>query len=219
MTTRIPIVEKILSANDRLALENKSRFDQAGVFTINIMASPGAGKTTLIEKTVLSLKNKLRIGMINGDIATSFDADRASAAGAQAVQINTGGDCHLDAVMLQSALSQIDLTRLDLLIVENVGNLVCPAEFKLGTHKNILVASVPEGDDKPYKYPGMYRDVDALVLNKIDLLPYVNFNIEFFKKGVKALNPLADLFELSCQTGQGMQNWLDWVWAHACRNG
>ncbi|MFM8395310.1 MAG: hydrogenase nickel incorporation protein HypB, partial [Acidobacteriota bacterium] len=145
--------------------------------------------------------------------------DRASAAGAQAVQINTGGDCHLDAVMLQSALSQIDLTRLDLLIVENVCNLVCPAEFKLGTHKNILVASVPEGDDKPYKYPGMYRDVDALVLNKIDLLPYVNFNIEFFKKGVKALNPLADLFELSCQTGQGMQNWLDWVWAHACRNG
>lgn len=215
MTTRIPIVEKILSANDRLAMDNRKKFDQARVFTVNIMASPGAGKTTLIEKTVLALKKNIKIGMINGDIATSFDADRASAAGAQAVQINTGGDCHLDAVMLQSALTQIDLSNLDLLIIENVGNLVCPAEFKLGTHKNILIASVPEGDDKPYKYPGMYRDVDVLVLNKIDLLPYVNFNIEFFRKGVQALNPTADFFELSCQTGQGMEKWLDWVLAHS----
>lgn len=211
MTTRIPVVEKILSANDRLADENRIKFDAAGVFTINIMASPGAGKTTLIEKTVFALKNKLRIGMINGDIATSFDADRAAAAGATAVQINTGGDCHLDAVMLQSALGQLRLTDFDLLIIENVGNLVCPAEFKLGTHKNILVASIPEGDDKPYKYPGMYRGVDAVVINKIDLLPYVSFRVDYFKRGIEALNPDAPQFEVSCSTGEGLNNWLNWI--------
>jgi len=211
MTTRIPIVEKILSANDRLAQENHAKIDAAGVFAINIMASPGAGKTSLIEQTVHALKHKLRIGMINGDIATSFDADRASAAGAMAVQINTGGDCHLDAVMLQSALTQLDLPNLDLLIVENVGNLVCPAEFQLGTHKNILVASIPEGDDKPYKYPGMYRGVNAVVINKMDLLPYVTFRIDFFKKGIEALNPGVTQFELSCRTGEGLEDWLNWL--------
>jgi hydrogenase nickel incorporation protein HypB len=211
MTTRIPIVEKILSANDRLAQENRIKIDAAGVFAINIMASPGAGKTSLIEQTVSALKDKLRIGMINGDIATSFDADRASAAGATAVQINTGGDCHLDAVMLQSALTQLDLPNLDLLIVENVGNLVCPAEFQLGTHKSILVASIPEGDDKPYKYPGMYRGVDAVVINKMDLLPYVTFRTDFFKKGIEALNPGVTQFEISCRTGDGLDKWLNWL--------
>jgi hydrogenase nickel incorporation protein HypB len=211
MTTRIPVVEKILSANDRLASENRSRFDAAGIFTINIMASPGAGKTSLIERTVNALKDKLRIGMINGDIATSFDADRAAAAGATAVQINTGGDCHLDAVMLHAALPQLDLANLDLLIVENVGNLVCPAEFQLGTHKSVLVASIPEGDDKPYKYPGMYRGVDAVVINKIDLLPYVPFRMDFFCKGIEALNPGVTQFELSCRTGDGLQPWLNWL--------
>jgi len=211
MTTRIPVVEKILSANDRLASENRSRFDAAGIFTINIMASPGAGKTSLIERTVNALNDTLRIGMINGDIATSFDADRAAAAGATAVQINTGGDCHLDAVMLQSALPQLDLANLDLLIVENVGNLVCPAEFQLGTHKSVLVASIPEGDDKPYKYPGMYRGVDAVVINKIDLLPYVPFRMDFFSKGIEALNPGVTQFELSCRTGVGLQPWLNWL--------
>ena len=218
MTTRIPIIEKILSANDRLALENRARFEAAGVFTINIMASPGAGKTSLIEKTVLALKDRLRIGMINGDIATSFDADRASAAGAAAVQINTGGDCHLDAVMLQSALGQLNLSELDLLIVENVGNLVCPAEFQLGTHKNILVASIPEGDDKPYKYPGMYRGVDAVVINKMDLLPYVSFRVDFFKNGIEALNPDAVQFEVSCRTGDGLEIWFDWLLKNTTRN-
>jgi len=211
MTVRIPVVEKILSANDRLAQENRTRFDSAGLFAINIMASPGAGKTSLIEKTVFALKDRLRIGMINGDIATSFDADRAAAAGAIAVQINTGGDCHLDAVMLQSALPRLDLANLDLLIVENVGNLVCPAEFQLGTHKSVLVASIPEGDDKPYKYPGMYRGVDAVVINKMDLLPYVSFRVDFFKKGIEALNPGVSQFELSCRTGEGLDAWLDWL--------
>ena len=211
MSQRIPVLEKILSANDRLALENQSRFDAARVFAINVMASPGAGKTSLIEQTVKGLKGRVRIGMINGDIATSFDADRAQAAGATAIQINTGGDCHLDAVMVQSALSQLDLKALDLVIIENVGNLVCPADFKLGTHKSVLVASIPEGDDKPYKYPGMYRGVHALVINKIDLLPYSPFRMDFFKKGIEVLNPGVTQFELSCRTGEGLPGWLAWL--------
>lgn len=211
MSSKIPVVEKILSANDRLALENRARFDAAGVFAINVMASPGAGKTSLIEQTIRALQGKLRIGMINGDIATSFDADRAAAAGAAAVQINTGGDCHLDAVMLQSALGQLDLSSLDLVIIENVGNLICPAEFKLGAHKNVLVASIPEGDDKPYKYPGMYRGVHAVVINKIDLLPYVPFRMDFFKEGIEALNPGVVQFELSCRTGEGLHSWFEWL--------
>lgn len=211
MPQRIPVVEKILSANDKLAQENRARIDAAGVFSINVMASPGAGKTSLIERTVRALSPKYRIGMINGDILTSLDADRAAAAGAIAVQINTGGDCHLDAVMLQPALDQVQLESLDLLIVENVGNLICPAEFRLGTHQNVIVASIPEGDDKPHKYPSMYRGADVLVLNKIDLLPYVPFRMEFFSQGVAALNPGVTQFNLSCTSGEGLDAWLAWL--------
>src|SRR5512143_610948 len=212
MTQRIPVVENILSANDRLAGENRSRLDLAGVFSINLMASPGAGKTSVIEQTLPRLKDRLRVAAVDGDIATSLDADRAAAAGARAsVQINTGGECHLDAVMLRGALEQLDLGQFDLLLVENVGNLVCPAEFRLGTHKSILIASVPEGDDKPYKYPGMYRGVDALVINKIDLLPYVPFRMDYFQRGVEALNPGVITFPVSCRTGEGMDVWVDWL--------
>lgn len=212
MTERIPVVENILSANDRLAEENRARLDSAGVFSINLMASPGAGKTSIIEQTLPRLKDKLRVAVIDGDIATSLDADRASQAGAQAsIQINTGGECHLDAVMLRGALDQLDLAQFDLLIVENVGNLVCPAGFRLGTHKSVLIASVPEGDDKPYKYPGMYRGVDALVVNKTDLLPYVPFKMDYFQRGVEALNPGVVTFPLSCRTGEGLDAWIDWI--------
>ena len=217
MTQRVSVVENILSANDRLAGENRSRLDAAGVCALNLMASPGAGKTSLIEHTIERLSNRLRLAVIDGDIATSLDADRAAAAGALAVQINTGGECHLDAVMLQGALNQIDLSRIDLLIVENVGNLVCPANFRLGTHRSVLIASVPEGDDKPYKYPGMYRGVDALVINKIDLLPYVPFRMDYFQRGVEMLNPGVVTFPLSCRTGEGLENWIDWVIEHADR--
>jgi hydrogenase nickel incorporation protein HypB len=175
------------------------------------MASPGAGKTSLIEQTVRRLAGQLRVAVIDGDIATSIDADRAAAAGASAVQINTGGECHLDAAMLQEALPKLDLEKTDLLIVENVGNLVCPASFPLGTHKSILIASTPEGDDKPYKYPGMYRGVDALIINKVDLLPYVAFDMEFFRRGVEILNPGLVTFPLSCRSGEGVDNWLNWV--------
>jgi len=208
---RISIVENILSANDRLASDNRQRLDSARLFSVNIMASPGAGKTSLIERTVKTLSNRLKIAVIDGDIATSLDADRAAAAGALAVQINTGGECHLDAVMLQNALNTLELGELDLLIVENVGNLVCPAGFKLGTHSSVLVASVPEGDDKPYKYPGTYQGVDVLILNKIDLLPYVPFKMDYFKQGVQVLNPGISTFPLSCLTGEGLSTWYEWV--------
>jgi hydrogenase nickel incorporation protein HypB len=212
VTQHVSIVENILNANDRLAEENRIRIDAAGVFAINIMASPGAGKTSLIEQTLPRLKDQLRVAVVDGDIATSIDADRAAAAGAQAaIQVNTGGECHLDAVMLHGALNQLDLTQFDLLIVENVGNLVCPASFKLGTHKSILVASIPEGDDKPYKYPGMYRGVDALVVNKVDLLPYINFRMDYFQSGVEVLNPGVITFPISCRTGEGLDAWINWL--------
>ncbi len=211
MAERIAVVENILGANERLAQSNRAWLDDAGVYALNFMASPGAGKTSLIERTVQALAGEMRLAVVDGDIATSLDADRAAAAGARAVQINTGGDCHLDAVMVHQAIGQLDLDGIDLLIVENVGNLVCPASFALGTHKSVLIASIPEGDDKPYKYPGMYRGVDALVVNKIDLLPYIDFDMDFFRRGVEALNPGLITFELSCRTGEGLPAWLDWL--------
>ena len=214
MTKNISVVEKIHSANDQLAAENKNQLDQAGLFSLNIMASPGAGKTSVIEKTLAALKSDFQIAAIDGDVATSIDADRAAEAGATAVQINTGGQCHIDAHMLRNALMELSLDGFDLLLVENVGNLICPASFKLGTDKNVLIASIPEGDDKPYKYPAMYQDVDALIINKIDLLPYVKFDMDYFNKGVQMLNPDLITFPVSCSTGEGIQDWVDWVVGH-----
>jgi hydrogenase nickel incorporation protein HypB len=211
MTKNIQLVENILSVNDRLAADNRAIFDALGITALNLMASPGAGKTSLIEQTVTNLLPAFRLAVIDGDIATNFDAHRAEVAGARAVQINTGGECHLDAMMVNSALKEMDLTGIQLVIIENVGNLVCPASFQLGTHKSVLIASIPEGDDKPYKYPGMYRGVHALVINKIDLLPYVPFNMDFFTKGVEILNPGLITFPLSCKTGEGLESWLNWI--------
>jgi len=211
VSTRVSVVEDILSANDRLAASNRERLDAAGVFAINLMASPGAGKTSLITRTVEALREDIAIGAVDGDIATRLDADRIAASGIPAVQINTGGACHLDAVMLQEALPQLPLEELDLLIVENVGNLVCPASFELGVHRSVLIASVPEGDDKPYKYPVMYRGVDVVVLNKIDVLDAFDFDVDYFRRGVEALNPGLTFFPLSCKTTEGMGAWLDWL--------
>jgi hydrogenase nickel incorporation protein HypB len=219
MTQRVTVVEKILNANDQLAAGNQQRLDAAGVFAINILASPGAGKTSLILRTIEALAPRLRLAVVEGDTApVTIDADKITARGVPAIQINTGGECHLDAVMFQASLPQFDLAQTDLLIVENVGNLICPANFKLGTHKTVLIASVPEGDDKPYKYPGIYRGVDALIINKTDLLPYITFNMDYFRRGVEMLNPGLMTFPLSCKTGEGLAAWMDWL-EQAARRG
>lgn len=210
--TRLPVIEKILSANDQVAEQNRAKLDQAGVFAINLMASPGAGKTSLILETIRALALDLRLGVIEGDTApVTIDADKITDAGMPAVQINTGGDCHLDAVMISYGLQQLNLEEIDLLIIENVGNLVCPAAFNLGTHANILIASVPEGDDKPYKYPNIYRNLEGLIVNKTDLLPYVRFNMDYFRQGVEMLNPGVRTFPVSCVTREGIQDWADWL--------
>jgi hydrogenase nickel incorporation protein HypB len=208
------VIEKIMSANDQIASVNRALLDAAGVFSLNLMASPGAGKTSFILQTIKALSGRLRIGVIEGDTApVTIDADKIIAAGMPAVQINTGGDCHLDAVMVQSGLVQLPLKEIDILIIENVGNLVCPASFNLGTHANVLIASIPEGDDKPYKYPNIYRGLDVLIVNKIDLLPYVPFKMDYFRQGVEMLNPGVRTFPISCANGEGVAAWTDWVMA------
>ena len=210
---RITIIEKIFDANDRLANENRQRFDQAQIYAINLMASPGAGKTSFILATINALlDDDVQIGVIEGDTApVTLDADKILAAGMPAVQINSGGNCHLDAVMIESAMDQLPLETLDLVIVENIGNLICPAAFNLGTHSNVLIASVPEGDDKPYKYPNIYRGLDVLIINKIDLLPYLDFDMDYFRQGVEMLNPGLKTFVVSCKTGEGLEDWLVWL--------
>lgn len=222
MNTTIPIVQNILSANDRIASQNRALLDQHDIFSMNIMASPGSGKTSFIIKTIQQIREKARVGVIEGDTApVTIDADKVSAAGVastQATQINTGGDCHLDAIMFSQGLAALDLSALDLVIVENVGNLVCPAAFQLGTHKNVLIASIPEGDDKPYKYPAMYQAVDVLILNKMDLLPYVDFNLEYYLAGVRMLNPDLIHFPISCRTGEGIVDWIKWLEAQIYTN-
>lgn len=176
------------------------------------MASPGAGKTSFILETIKRMKVDYKIGVIEGDTApVTIDADKISAAGMPAIQINTGGDCHLDASMVSDGLSQIPLSDLDLVIVENVGNLICPAAWDLGMHLNLLVASIPEGDDKPYKYPNIYRGLNVLVVNKVDLRPYVQFDMDYFQKGVELLNPGLVTFPVSCRTGEGFPAWIDWL--------
>ncbi len=209
---KVPVVEDILSANDQLADANRRILDANAVFGVNLMSSPGAGKTSTIIATQERLRDKLRLGMVNGDIATTIDADRGAQAGMPAIQINTGGNCHLDAVMVANALERLALDGLDLLIVENVGNLICPASFKLGTHLSVLIASVPEGDDKPYKYPTMYRGVDAVIIKKIDVLPYFNFDMAYFIQGLEILNPGLQTFPVSCVTGEGLDAWTEWLY-------
>ena len=209
---RVPIVENILSANDQVASLNRAQLDNAHVFGINIMASPGAGKTSVILRTIRSLGDQLRIAVVEGDTApVTIDADKVIAAGRPAVQINTGGECHLDAIMLKNGLKQLPIDELDLVIIENVGNLICPAAFNLGTHANVLIASIPEGDDKPYKYPAIYRGLDVLIINKTDLNPYIDFNMDYFRLGVEMLNPGVITFPVSCKTGEGIDAWVSWL--------
>lgn len=207
----LPVLEDILSANDLVALENRQMLDEQQVLAVNVMASPGAGKTSLILRTIEALQGRLRLGVIEGDVAGRVDADKVAETGTPVVQINTGGGCHLDAPQVRSALQRLPLDEIDLLFIENVGNLVCPTGFALGEHINMMVAHVAEGDDKPIKYPGMFAAVDALVLNKTDLMPYLDFDLEDFTTAVRALNQDVSFFQVSCKTGDGLEAWVEWL--------
>ncbi len=208
---KISVVRNVLDANERIALENRRIFDEKKIFVINLMSGPGAGKTSLVEKTILALKDRYRIAVIEGDIQDTYDADRVAALGIPAVQINTGSACHLDGNMIRDAFPDLNLDEIDLLIVENVGNLVCPAEFKMGENFKAMVLSTPEGADKPAKYPLMFQESKVLIINKMDLMPYVSFDLERARRDAIGLNNGLRIFEVSCKTGEGLQAWVEWL--------
>ena len=208
---KIPVAQDILSANDSIALANRAAFDEVGVRVLNVMASPGAGKTSVILATAARLPADIRPGVIEGDLASSIDADKIAAHGIPVVQINTGGGCHLDAPMIRDALPRLPLRDLHLLFIENVGNLVCPANFALGAHANVVIGSTPEGHDKPYKYPGMFASADVVILNKFDLAAVFEFDLDAYRRGIEMVNPGVPFFTLSCRTGEGMDGWLHWL--------
>ena len=208
---KVSVVKNILEANDRISELNKKMFDEKKVLVINIMSSPGAGKTTLIESTIKLLKDKYRIVVIEGDIQSTYDADKIAATGVQAVQINTGGACHIDGNMISETFDQFNFDEVDLLIVENVGNLVCPAEFQMGEDFKVMLLSLPEGDDKPLKYPLMFHESSVLLINKIDLQPYLDCNINKIQQESLKINPKINIFEVSGKTQQGLENWINWL--------
>ncbi|GAI61245.1 unnamed protein product [marine sediment metagenome] len=207
----IKVLKDILSANEQIAERNRQLLDSKGVFAVNLMSSPGAGKTSLILETIKRLKGKTRIGVIEGDVSSSLDAETIGKESIPVIQINTGGTCHLDANMLSGALSNLPLQDIQILFIENVGNLICPAGFALGEHKKVLVSSIPEGDDKPFKYPLMFHNADAVLINKIDLLLYLKFDTQGFSQAVRGINEKVEIFQISCATGQGIQEWVSWL--------
>jgi hydrogenase nickel incorporation protein HypB len=208
----VRIVKNLLANNDQVACANRQRFAAAGILAVNVIAAPGAGKTSLIIRTIETLRERARVGVIEGDIAGSIDTAKVLAAGARdAVQINTGGNCHLEAGMIRRALDDLDLSRLDLVFVENVGNLVCPTHWALGEQVKLCILSAAEGHDKPIKYPEIFAASDAIVLNKIDLIELVDFERGFFYESVRALNPSAPIFEVSCRTMQGISDFGCWM--------
>jgi hydrogenase nickel incorporation protein HypB len=210
---KVEVVQAILSDNDAVAAENRAVLDGAGVLGVNLMASPGAGKTSVILATAARLPADVGLGVIEGDLASSIDAETIAAQGIAVVQINTGGGCHLDAPMIRTALPRLPLSAMRLLMVENVGNLVCPANFQLGTHVNVVVASAPEGHDKPYKYPGMFAAADVVLLNKAELRPVFDFDMGSFTAGIRMVNPDAPIIAVSCRTGEGLDAWVGWLLA------
>lgn len=212
---RIEVLEDIFAENDHCAAHNRNAFDAHNVQAINVMSSPGSGKTTVLQHVLAAAQAAgIRTGVIEGDIETSLDADRLGGYGAQISLLNTGngfgGECHLDAPMVAAALSRLDLSALDLVLIENVGNLVCPAEFEVGEHRKLMVYAVTEGEDKPLKYPVMFRSVGAVVVNKVDLLPYLDFDRELFLANLEKVNPGVPVFEVSAKTGEGMVELLRW---------
>jgi len=208
---KVSLVSNILKVNERIAEQNKQFFCEKEILVINMMSAPGAGKTTLIEQTIHALKADFRIGVIEGDIQSTYDADKIAATGVQVVQINTGGACHLDANMISQTFDKLNLDAIDLLIIENVGNLVCPAEFNIGEDVKVMLLSVPEGDDKPLKYPLMFHESSALLINKMDLLPYVDCNVEKIKSEARKINPSIEIFEISGKTKNGLDGWYNWL--------
>ena len=208
---KVSVVKNVLDANDRIAAQNRELFDKNKVYVINLMSSPGAGKTSLVERTILALRDKYRIGVIEGDIQDTYDADRIAKLNIPVVQINTGGACHIDGNMIREALPIFDLSKTDLLIVENVGNLVCPAEFKIGENVKIMLLSTPEGADKPAKYPLMFQESAALLINKIDLMPYVDFDLGKAKHDALSLHKDLKIFEVSCKAATGLDGWIAWL--------
>jgi hydrogenase nickel incorporation protein HypB len=207
----IKIMEDILSCNEQLAAENKAYFEARRICTVNVMASPGSGKTSVIMELVKRLTPEVAFGVIEGDIASSIDAEKFDAIGIPALQINTGDGCHLDANMIKTAIAELPPAPESVLFIENVGNLICPAAFDLGEAVRLVIVSVPEGHDKPYKYISMFESADVIVLNKIDLMPYIDFDRESFLKGVRALNEKAPVFEVSCKTGEGLEALVEWL--------
>ncbi len=208
---KIPVVRNILEANERIAEVLRARFVEQGILVLNIISSPGSGKTSLLERTLTDLRGELKMAVIEGDITTDNDARRVAATGAQAVQINTEGACHLDSSMVSAALDSLDLAGLDVLFVENVGNLVCPAEFEVGEDAKIALLSVTEGDDKPEKYPLIFAEARVMILNKTDLLPYVDFDMERAAAAARKHNRDIEIFRVSCRTGDGLGGWYDWL--------
>lgn len=207
----IDLAKPILDRNERLAAENRTRFDAAGVFVLDLMASPGAGKTSTILATIAALRERYRIAVIEGDIASKVDAEKVKAHGIPAVQINTGGACHLESDMIRRAVDALPLEELDLIIIENVGNLVCPTDFNLGEDAKVMILSVPEGHDKPYKYPGIFQISEAVILNKVDTMPVFDFNEEEFNAEVRTLNPKAPIFRIAATKGEGVAEWAEWL--------
>lgn len=214
---QIPVVQNILSANDQAAQHNRAHFSELGMLAVNIMASPGGGKTTLLMVTIAALQDKFQIGVIEGDVASQVDAERIATTGVPVVQINTGGGCHLDAPQVHNALHALPECDLDVIFIENVGNLICPVAFDLGETHRVALISVPEGDDKPYKYPGIFEAVDLVVVTKSDLLPVLDFDLEAFRILVHGLNSKAQVITLSAKTGEGMAEWLAWIAAQKAR--
>jgi hydrogenase nickel incorporation protein HypB len=207
----VKVLKNILGANEQLAEKNQRLLGQNRVFALNVMASPGAGKTSLILETIRRLKDTVKIGVIEGDISSSVDAEAVSKEGVAVIQINTDGGCHLDANMVANALANLPLADIDLLFIENVGNLICPASFALGEHRKVILSSVPEGDDKPIKYPVMFHEADIVVLNKADLLPYVKFDQSAFSRALKGINEKLKIIPVSCTTGEGLSEWISWL--------
>lgn len=209
--TRIKVFTNILKANENIAQKNREIFNENKVYAINLMSSPGSGKTSLLERTLEALKDELRIAVIEGDLQTTKDAQRIERYNIPVVQINTEGACHLDANMVDSVLESFNFKEIDLFVIENVGNLVCPASFELGEDDKVVMVSIPEGDDKPIKYPVMFRKAKVLLVNKIDLLPYTNFNMSKIKEDALNINPNLKIFEISCLTGEGLEAWFVWL--------